>query len=58
MSRGPQNFKQADVTKAIKAAVKAGLKDWRVEIEDGKIVILSGDGSNHTDHDDRSSEWD
>jgi hypothetical protein len=32
MSRGAQTFKQGDVTKAIKAVVKAGVKDWRLEI--------------------------
>ena len=40
MSRGPQTFKQGDVTKAIKAALKAGVKVARVEImEGGRIVI-------------------
>ena len=43
MSRGPHNFKQADVAKAIKAAVKSGVRGWRVEIVDGKIVICGGD---------------
>ena len=39
MSRGPHDFKQANVAKAIRAAVKSGVKDWRVEIEDGKLFI-------------------
>jgi hypothetical protein len=43
MSRGAHNFKQSDVAKAIKAAVKSGVKGWRVEIVDGKIVIRGGD---------------
>jgi hypothetical protein len=43
MSRGPQNFKQADVVKAIKAAQKAGLPVARVEISpDGRIVVIAG----------------
>lgn len=43
MSRGPHNFKQADVSKAIKAAVKAGLTVGRVEISpDGRIVVVAG----------------
>jgi hypothetical protein len=42
MSRGQQTFKQSDVTKAIKATVKAGIAVERVEIDrDGKIVIVS-----------------
>jgi hypothetical protein len=42
MSRGASTFKQTDLTRAIKAAVKAGLKDWRVEIDrDGKIIVIA-----------------
>ena len=43
MSRGQQTFKQSDVTKALKAAVKAGLAIERVEIDkSGKIVVVTG----------------
>ena len=42
MSRGQQTFKQSDVTKALKATVKAGIAVERVEIDkDGKIVIVT-----------------
>ena len=41
MSRGQQTFKQRDVTKALKATVKAGIAVGRVEIDkDGRIVIV------------------
>jgi hypothetical protein len=41
MSRGQQTFKQSDVTKALKATVKAGIAVGRVEIDrDGRIVIV------------------
>jgi hypothetical protein len=41
MSRGQQTFKQGDVTKALKATVKAGVAVNRVEIDkNGKIVIV------------------
>jgi hypothetical protein len=40
MSRGQQTFKQRDVTKALKATVKAGIAVERVEIENGKIIIV------------------
>jgi hypothetical protein len=40
MSRGVQPFKQGDVTKIIKAVVKAGVKDWRIEIAEGKIIVV------------------
>ena len=42
MSRSQQTFKQRDVTKALKATVKAGIAVGRVEIDkDGKIVIVT-----------------
>jgi DNA-binding MarR family transcriptional regulator len=42
MSRGQQTFKQSDVTRALKATVKAGIAVERVEIDkDGRIVIVS-----------------
>ncbi len=40
MSRGAQTFRQGDVTKALKAAVKAGLKVQRAEVrQDGSILL-------------------
>jgi hypothetical protein len=43
VSRGAQTFRQADVTKALKGAVNAGLKVARVEIDKaGKIVVFTG----------------
>jgi hypothetical protein len=46
MSRGPQNFKQGVVVKALKASALAGLSVRRTVIEaDGKIIIEYG----HTD---------
>jgi hypothetical protein len=42
MSRSQQTFKQRDVTKALKATVKAGIAVERVEIDKGgKIVIVT-----------------
>ena len=42
MSRGPQMFKQSDVTKALKATLQAGIYVDRVEIDrHGKIVIVT-----------------
>jgi hypothetical protein len=44
MSRGAQPFTQHQLTNAIKAAVKSGAKDWRIEITDGKrkMVVTGG----------------
>jgi hypothetical protein len=40
MPRGPCTFKQRDVTRALKAAVAAGIRVERIEIDrEGKIVI-------------------
>jgi hypothetical protein len=42
MSRAPLAFKETDITRAIKAARKAGLGVARVEIDkEGKIVIVA-----------------
>lgn len=39
----PARIRQADLTRALKAAQAAGLGDVRVEVEpSGKIVIMSG----------------
>jgi hypothetical protein len=45
MSRGRQAFRQGDVTKAVKGAVNAGVTVKRVEISDGKIVVITSDPS-------------
>jgi hypothetical protein len=43
MSRGAQKFRQADLTKALKAAAAAGMTVQRFEIErDGKLVVFTG----------------
>jgi hypothetical protein len=43
MSRGPQTFRQRDITAALKAARLAGTPVARVEISrDGRIVLVMG----------------
>lgn len=54
MPRSP--FKQIDVTRAIKGVEAAGRTVGRVEISDGKIVIVVGEGGAADDpaaHNDR-----
>jgi len=45
MSRGRQAFKQGDVTKAVRGAVKAGVSVSRVEIDKktGNIILFTGE---------------
>jgi hypothetical protein len=57
MSRGVQTFKQGDVTKAIKAAVKAGVKDWRIEIA-GKIIVTGAAPREEQNPTSEANEWD
>ena len=43
MSRGPQLFTQSHLTKALKAAQKAGFNATRFEIDQaGKIIVFAG----------------
>jgi hypothetical protein len=41
MARGP-TFRQQDLTRALKAARAAGVDIARFEIENGKIVVVTG----------------
>ena len=60
MSRGQQTFKQRNVTKAIKATVKAGIAINRVEIDkDGKIIIVTAKAEDAVYGDSpEKNEWD
>jgi deoxycytidylate deaminase len=56
MSRGPQTLKQGDVTKAIKAAMNAGLSVKRFEVDrEGKIIVITGDAPPSAS---TGNEWD
>jgi hypothetical protein len=41
-TRNPANFRQGDITRAIKAAQKAGVALSRVEIGPGRIILVTG----------------
>jgi hypothetical protein len=60
MSRGAQTFKQGDLTKALKAAEKAGLKVQRAEVrKDGLIVLDFNDvAPTGTISPSAANEWD
>jgi hypothetical protein len=56
MSRAPTKFRQADITKAIQGATKAGLSVSRVEIDaTGKIVVICAEGA--PDQSESSDGW-
>lgn len=58
MSRGVQTFRQADLTKALKGAVAAGINVDRVEIDRaGKIVVVAGAAGKGAPESD-ANEWD
>jgi hypothetical protein len=57
MSRGVQSFKQRDVTKVIKAAVKSGISGWRVELVEGKIVITADEQADRVADEHALSGW-
>jgi hypothetical protein len=41
MSRGLYTFKERELSRAIRATVKAGVTGWRIEIADGKIIVVA-----------------
>ena len=57
MSRAQHTFKQGDVTRAIKATVKAGQNVQRVEIDvtTGKIVVFTGKQPKHPETEDATA---
>jgi len=58
MPRGPCTFRQKDVTRALRATVAAGIPVQRVEIDNGKIVVVAGEPQEQTAEDRRENEWD
>jgi hypothetical protein len=42
MSRGPSTFRKRDITRAVAAVRDAGVEVARVEIEKGKISVITG----------------
>jgi hypothetical protein len=44
MSRGPQTFRQRDMTRAVRAVAAAGMSVAKVEVDKaGKIVVVVGE---------------
>jgi hypothetical protein len=59
MARGPCTFKQQDVTRALRAAVAAGVEVQRFEIDkDGKIVVVTGKSQEPVAEGRGENEWD
>jgi hypothetical protein len=57
MARAPSTFRQADVTKAVKAVRSAGVDIVRVELtKDGKIVIITAPATEPSQAEENS--WD
>ena len=59
MSRGRQHFRQTDVTKAVKAVVRAGVEVGRVEISpEGRIIVIAGRPTEGHSTQTETNEWD
>jgi hypothetical protein len=55
MARAPSTFRQADVTRAVKAVRSAGVDIVRVELtKDGRIVIVTAEAAQTKGE----NEWD
>ena len=53
MSRGPQTFRQRDVTRAVRAVTAAGMSVAKVEVDKaGKIVVIVGEPNKATSESD------
>jgi hypothetical protein len=57
ITRGRRTFRQKDVTRALRAAAAAGIEVQRIEIETGKITVVTGKPKEQIDEG-RSNEWD
>jgi hypothetical protein len=57
VSRGPQAFRERDLTRAVRAVAKAGVPIAKVEVDKaGKIVVVVGEpGKAELD---QRNEWD
>jgi hypothetical protein len=51
MARAPSNFRQQDVTRAINAATRAGLKIARIEVDakTARIIVIIAEQENKPD---------
>lgn len=58
MSRGAQAFRQGDVTKALKAAERAGLKVQRAEVRPDGSILLDFHRPSSASGDPTVNEWD
>jgi hypothetical protein len=59
MARAASNFRQQDVTRAVKAVTAAGVHIVRVEIDKaGKISIITGNAADPPRESLEANEWD
>ena len=58
MSRAAPTFKQGDVTRALKAAERAGLKVQRAEVRRDGSILLDFDPTATAPQDPNVNEWD
>ena len=57
--RAPSNFRQKDVTKAVRAVTAAGVHVVRIEIDKtGKISIITTDATDRPGKSVEGNEWD
>jgi len=58
MAHAPATFKQSDLVRALKAARAAGVDIARFEIENGKIIIVTGKPAVIEDNATNTNPWD
>jgi hypothetical protein len=58
MSRGAQTFRQSDLTKVAKAMTKAGVRNWRAEFSQGRMIVSATSPDGDDGKPDDQNEWD
>ena len=58
MSRGPSTFKERDLTRAVRAVVKAGLEVTKVTVDTGgQITVIVGHGNCEVEPPSELDQW-